>query len=189
LTVQEVNEEGARNAVHGKNPSVVTMKLRKSQMDRFKSFFRDPAKKKTIMKQADLGPESGDEWKAHAVVLIRAAPDCLTLLNSWGDDWGDDGCFRIENPAVFGMTFVSVAGDEQRLSPDDMDFMREERARLVDSPEARAILHGEEIECPECQKVAAAGDYTGSCLRVTCPHCNHSFPPRIESLIRLRYQH
>jgi hypothetical protein len=190
LVVEEANEYQARQGIHAKNPSVVTMQLPESQMNRFKAFFRIDANKSKIMTRADLGPcIRGEQQEAHAIVLIRASPDCLTFLNSWGSKWGDDGCFRIENPADFRMTFVTVASDITRLDREDLAFMTQERERLVRLTEARTILHGESIKCPNCHGYRRAEEYKGSCLRLTCPICDHQFPPGIEALSRLRYAH
>jgi hypothetical protein len=198
LIVEAAHELAARQAVHDKLPYIPGFYLSLCQWDRFCTFFEDPGRKRGIMTLADLGPPNfvaGQKLEGHAVVLIRASPESLTFLNSWGPECGDEGCFKIRNPADFGMWkpadfgmwFRTVAVDESRLTSDDRLFMEEEHAKLVNSPRARALLHGERIACPQCSQAAPAEQHQGSCWRAVCPNCRQVFRARIESLIRSLY--
>jgi hypothetical protein len=45
----------------------------------------------------------------HAVVLFKCHPHSLTLLNSWGEEWGNKGSFSIEDHTVLELDDASEA--------------------------------------------------------------------------------
>ena len=46
-------------------------------------------------------PENDEDGGGHAVVITKYNKDCFTVLNSWGDQWGDNGFFKIKDFTVF----------------------------------------------------------------------------------------
>jgi aminopeptidase C len=44
----------------------------------------------------------------HAVVLTSYNSKCLTFMNSWGQKWGDNGFFRVQNAEVLQLEFFDV---------------------------------------------------------------------------------
>jgi hypothetical protein len=102
LRFQEVDEDGARQAVlHRRRPVLTTFHLYESGWETFYKHFGAPATSRSVLTRGKmaanrLSPEAG----GHAVVLIGGSPNTLTFLNSLGRDWGDDGCFSVEDQTV-----------------------------------------------------------------------------------------
>lgn len=42
-------------------------------------------------------------------------------MNSWGNDWGDNGYFKVENADVLGIEFSEIYWDKSDLSPDEIN--------------------------------------------------------------------
>ena len=121
----------------------------------------------------------------HAVVLVRCEPSCLKFMNSWGQDWGDGGFFRIENSKVFpDMKFYDV---------DVLTPSKKETLTRKGTDEAKKIsqtfssINELDYECPECQQVSRVGDYAGNLLAAQCPKCQKVFKPSHEGVMQSLY--
>ena len=42
----------------------------------------------------------GQKYYGHAVLLTGYKGDKITFLNSWGDEWWDEGYFTVEEDAI-----------------------------------------------------------------------------------------
>ena len=54
----------------------------------------------------------------HAVVLTSFDSQCLRLLNSWGETWGNGGFFRVQNADVLGLEFIDVFCEIEDLTEE-----------------------------------------------------------------------
>ena len=122
---------------------------------------------------------SNDILQGHAVVLVRCEPNCLKFMNSWGQNWGDEGFFYIQDADVFSkMKFYDIYWDEEDLYPSEREAFKK---RGVD--EAKKLsqtfysINELDFKCPVCQKVSKVGEYSGSLLLAKCPKCQKSFKP------------
>lgn len=88
-----------------RRPVVLSFRLTNQQWNNFSNFFgqnsprkRDIITKEEINKNVPIGDKDGG---GHAVVITKYSLDCFTVLNSWGDLWGDNGFFKIKDFSVF----------------------------------------------------------------------------------------
>lgn len=69
------------------------------------------------------GIENAESQKAdgsHAVVLIRCTPKYLEFMNSWGEGFGDNGRFKVQNAHVLDeMKFYDVFWFEKDLKESE----------------------------------------------------------------------
>ena len=94
-----VDEIQAQRALKSNRPCVGIFQLTALQWAQFSTFFKD--KPRGILTSNTLNNikptyviDPKNENGSHAVVFIQCDDTCLTLLNSWGDGWGDKGFFR-----------------------------------------------------------------------------------------------
>ena len=85
----------------------------------------------------------------HAVVLVRCEPSCLKFMNSWGQDWGDGGFFRIENSKVLPkMKFYDV---DVLIPNKKEDLRRKGIDKAKEVSQTFSSINELDYECPECQ--------------------------------------
>ena len=96
LRCKRVDYKGAMKAVASSRPVVATFRLTEKEWDRFEDFYESNPKGILTKKEIDIKarrPKTPDF--GHAVVLTSFDSECLRLLNSGGDEWGDMGFFRV----------------------------------------------------------------------------------------------
>lgn len=198
LHFHRVDEDGARQAVLHRRPVLTTFRLSHLGWKAFGKHFGTTATRDSILTQAHMAPHcSLPDGGGHAVVLARCDPHSLTFLNSWGHQWGNNGSFSIENPAVLElkgasewarMCFYDVYWFESELTA------RERQAydtKVNDTLRARAAQHPSilelEVQCPHCRDNAPIADFTGNIRLAVCPLCRRSFKPEPGHLVQALY--
>lgn len=182
-----VDEKGAKEAIIKLRPCVASFHLTALQWYNFSRFFRE---NKTGILTSEIINEKVQVPKSetnggHAVVLVDFGDGYLTFLNSWGNEWADNGRFRIKDSSVLGgISYFDIFWYESDLSPIEKKAWSERKTiALTDliwnqfqkSPETKMI-------CPHCQSSTLAKSYYGDCSRCVCPVCFNSFSPTIEYL-------
>ncbi|OCK77628.1 hypothetical protein K432DRAFT_260430, partial [Lepidopterella palustris CBS 459.81] len=106
LCFRKVDEGGARQAVLRQRPVLTTFRLSAPGWERFSNHFRTV--RRSILTHQDMSPYSSLPGAgSHVDVLISCDSRSLKFLNSWGHDWGDHGCFRVEDYAVLELDEAS----------------------------------------------------------------------------------
>ena len=178
LHYRKASIKEAKNAISEKRPVVAKFYLTDDEWDTFENFYeKNPAGILThheldVRKRADT-PLSG-----HAVVLTSYNSKCLTFMNSWGDEWADNGFFRVQNAEVLGdqLEFFDVYWEL-----DDLNENEKERYRKFGSILARKLiellegLEFAEYTCPKCQQISLVTEFTGTLSKVQCPKCSNTF--------------
>lgn len=129
------------------------------------------------------------EPSGHAVVLIRCSPECLVFLNSWGQDWGDGGFFRVKDATVLNnMRFFDVYWLEEELTPKEKEAYKLKASHNAkklhkEFPSVDELL----FQCPKCERNSRVGDFGGSCFEAECPQCRRTFKPKNEDLVKTLY--
>lgn len=110
-------------------------------------------------------------------------------MNSWGQDWGDGGFFRIQNASVLReMKFFDVYWDEDNLYPSEKEaFKRKGADEAKNISQTFSSINELDYECPKCYCVSKIGDYAGNVLEAKCPKCRKSFKPDHEGLMQSLY--
>ncbi|KAH6847118.1 hypothetical protein B0I37DRAFT_430400 [Chaetomium sp. MPI-CAGE-AT-0009] len=112
LRFRRVDEDGARQAVLRWRPALTTFHLSKSGWGEFAEHFKErpdppkhplPALSRAQMAAHRYKPSGG----RHAAVLTSCNPHSLTFLNSWGDRWGNNGSFSVEDHTVLELSGTS----------------------------------------------------------------------------------
>ena len=114
----------------------------------------------------------------HAVVLTSFDSECLRLLNSGGENWGDMGFFRVENADVLGLKFIDVYWTEDDLKEEEKTYFKKFgsiNAGIL--MELLPSLKDAEYTCPiaECSKRSPVVDFTGTLSHAKCPKCGQEF--------------
>ncbi|KAI8651868.1 hypothetical protein NCS56_01402900 [Fusarium sp. Ph1] len=199
LCFQEVDEDGARQAVLHRRPVLAAFWLSSNGWDSFSRPFESKATCRSVLTPEKMSPhrrETPDNGGGHAVVLTGCAPGSLTFLNSWGRQWGDHGTFSIRSPSVLEVDGLSKAPmkfyDVYWLESDLTDSEREAYNLKVDeklrsnSSEYPSILELD-ICCPLCLEVAPIREFSGNIRQAKCPRCHGSFLPEPGYLVKGLY--
>ncbi|KAF4499923.1 hypothetical protein FAGAP_3924 [Fusarium agapanthi] len=195
LKFREVDEDGAREAVLRRRPVLATFGLSKDGWDTFsKYFYRTSTTRTAALTEAQMAPDFHKEYDGgHAVVLVSCDPNSLTFLNSWGSSWGDNGAFRVENPAVLGhkdrsLRFYDVHWVESGLTNAERQAFD---ARVDEELRRRAEEHESifelEYRCPRCSETSPLAVFRGIVRRALCPKCQGWFKPDPGSLVKALY--
>ena len=179
LRCKQVNHKEAMQAVASSRPVVATFRLTEKEWYSFEDFYERYPKGILTKKEIDRTarrpktPDSG-----HAVVLTSFDSECLLLLNSGGEDWGDMGFFRVENADVLGLEFIDVYWTEDDLKEEEKTYFKtfgSINAGIL--MELLPSLKDAEYTCPiaECSKKSPVVDFTGTLSQVKCPKCGKEF--------------
>ncbi|KKP02124.1 hypothetical protein THAR02_05755 [Trichoderma harzianum] len=194
LHYQEVDENGARQAVLHRRPVLATFCLSKPGWDEFSNHFhksptsdQDPVRTLTC---AQMVPHrSGIPYGGHAVIMTGCSPKSLTFLNSWGRKWGNNGSFSVESYTALEldntrMRFYDVYWLESELTSAEKQAYASKVDNDLRSFSAKypGILELQ-LRCPACSSTTRLGDYEGTVRQLKCPHCNELFTPDVKSLI------
>ena len=175
LRCKKIDLKDAMEAITSSRPVVATFWLTKDEWERFGNFFqRNPngiLTKEEINKAACRADTIG-----HAVVLTSFDSQCLRMLNSWGETWGDMGFFRVQNADVLGMEFIDVFWDTEDLTEEEKTCY-EKRGSEV----ARKLMNElpsltrAEFKCPRCSEISPVMEFTGTLSHAKCPKCRKEF--------------
>ena len=172
LQYKPVDLEGAMKAVTSSWPVVATFRLTDDEWSRFEKFYKSEPKgtltKKEINRKA-RPPKTPDD--GHAVVLTSFDSECLRLLNSWGEHWGDMGFFRVKAD-VLGLQFIHVYWTEKDLKEEEKTYFKKFgsiNAGIL--MELLPSLKQAEYTCPKCSKRSPVMEFTGTLSRAKCPKC------------------
>ena len=179
LRCKRVDHKGAMEAVTSSRPVVATFRLTEKEWDSFEDFYESNPKGILTKKEIDITarpPETPDF--GHAVVLTSFDSECLRLLNSGGENWGDMGFFRVENADVLGLKFIDVYWTEDDLKEEEKTHFKKfgsiNAGMLM---ELLPSLKDAEYTCPiaECSKRSPVVDFTGTLSHAKCPKCGQEF--------------
>lgn len=175
----------AKKAVVEKRPLVATFGLTKAEMNYFRRYFK--ADKSAILTRKELddikqrgNPTSNEPLDRHAVVFTSFTSKCLIFMNSWGEDWGKYGFFRVENPTVLGdeVKFFDVLWDIDNATEGEKEYYRkhgaEAAAKLMKS--LKGLQHAK-YTCPECKESSLVTEFEGNFSSARCPSltCRNEF--------------
>ncbi|KAL3461818.1 hypothetical protein BJX64DRAFT_299995 [Aspergillus heterothallicus] len=199
LKYRRVDERGARQAVFRRRPVLATFRLSHEGWKTFYTYFENPSTMGKVLRKAIMNPHrfDFDDAGGHAVVLYACNPHSLSFLNSWGNAWGNNGTFSIENastlerngpPRQTQMRFYDVFWYEHTLPLEDRQAYRDKADRdfLTGTMQHPAILDLE-ATCPLCEHSSFLGDFTGTLRSAICPHCEGSFAPEPGYLMQALY--
>ena len=173
LRCKQVNHKEAMQAVASSRPVVATFRLTEKEWDSFEDFYESNPKGILTKKEIDITarrPKTPDF--GHAVVLTSFDSECLRLLNSYGEDWGDMGFFRVQEADVLGLQFIDVYWKEDDLKEEEIIYFKKHGSTLARQlMEKLPSLKRAEYTCPKCGKRSPVMDFTGTLSRAKCPKC------------------
>ena len=173
LRCKQVNHKEAMQAVASSRPVVATFRLTEKEWDSFEDFYESYPKGILTKKEIDRTarrPKTPDF--GHAVVLTSFDSECLRLLNSYGEDWGDMGFFRVQEADVLGLQFIDVYWKEDDLKEEEIIYFKKHGSTLARQlMEKLPSLKRAEYTCPKCGKRSPVMDFTGTLSRAKCPKC------------------
>ena len=179
LRCKPVDHKGAMEAVTSSRPVVATFRLTEKEWDSFEDFYESNPKGILTKKEIDITarPSETPDF-GHAVVLTSFDSECLRLLNSWGEDWGDIGFFRVQKTDVLRLEFIDVYWTEDDLKEEEKTYFKtfgSINAGIL--MELLPSLKDAEYTCPiaECSKKSPVVDFTGTLSQVKCPKCGKEF--------------
>jgi hypothetical protein len=218
LKFKKVSEEEAKIAVDAKRPQIFVFALYDDEWETFSQFFKDHPcgilkkehfktnEKKSVknswlnlfdvfednqgilqykhLKEEDRKRKLG----GHAVVLMKSEKDHLYLMNSWGDNWGDKGYFRIENADVLNLSystfFYDVYWTSDMLSEEEISNFDKETLRKFRELQAKLPNGGVPVpyKCPLCKKICAVNQIFGDLKKAKCPICGDYFTPKLQDV-------
>ena len=176
LQCQTVDAIGAMKAISAKRPVVVTFHLTGAQWDQFGKFYDENPRGILTRSYLDSKHVSTSDAGGHAVVLTSYDADSLRLMNSWGDDWADQGFFRVQNSDVLGLEFFDVFWTLNNLSEKEKEAYEQHGAevasKLIKSLKGIQVV---KYKCPLCAVESKVVDFTGRLLKAKCPACGGTF--------------
>ena len=173
LRCKQVNHKEAMQAVASSRPVVATFRLTEKEWDSFEDFYESYPKGILTKKEIDRTarrPKTPDF--GHAVVLTSFDSECLRLLNSYGEDWGDMGFFRVQEADVLGLQFIDLYWKEDDLKEEEIIYFKKHGSTLARQlMEKLPSLKRAEYTCPKCGKRSPVMEFTGTLSRAKCPKC------------------
>ena len=110
-------------------------------------------------------------------------------MNSWGQDFGDGGFFRVKNAQVLpDMRFFDVYWNECDLQPSEIEAFKQEGTDVAkEITQDLTSVYGLDYECPKCKNTSKVKDYTGHLLEALCPKCHKLFKPDNDGIMQSLY--
>ena len=123
------------------------------------------------------------------MVLIRCDPDCLTFMNSWGQNFADGGFFRVEDESVLNDTiFYDIYWTLKDLKPDEIKaYERECTKRGQELSQTFPSIQDLSYKCPICNQNSKVGEFSGHLLEAQCPKCCQKFKPTNSEIMHSLY--
>ena len=181
LQCETVDAIGAMEAISAKRPVVVTFHLTGAQWDQFEKFYDENPRGILTRSYLDSKPVSTSDAGGHAVVLTSYDADSLRLMNSRGDDWADQGFFRVQNSDVLGLKFFDVFWTLDDLTKKEKKAYEQHGAevagKLIKSFKGLQVV---KYKCPLCAVESKVVDFTGHLLKAKCPACGGTFNAYIQ---------
>ena len=185
LRCRKVSLKGAKEAIINKRPVVTRFRLTNDEWDAFEKFYDKKRSKEDIriLTQNEVDVRKRPKRPApktygHAVVLTSYNSQCLIFMNSWGEDWGDKGFFRVQNAEVLGdqLEFFDVYWELDDLSDNEKEKYQKYGSKLAKRLiELLECLEFAEYTCPECRQTSLVTEFEGTLSRVRCPKCSLEF--------------
>ena len=177
LQCKEVDAIGAMKSISAKQPVVARFYLSGARWDQFYQFYEQ--KPKGILTRSFLDSKHYSTRKpgGHAVVLTSYDADSLRLMNSWGDDWADNGFFRVQDANVLpGLKFFKVFWTSDSLSQKEKKAYKQHGADIA-AKLMRSLqgMQAAKYKCPLCYVESKVVDYSGHLLKTKCPSCRKIF--------------
>ena len=173
----EVDAIGAMKAVSERRPVVARFYLSGAQWDQFCQFYEENRRGILTRSYLDSKHHSTCKPGGHAVVLTSYDAKSLRLMNSWGDDWADNGFFRVQNANVLpGLIFFDVSRSDDSLTPNEKRAYDQHGAKIA-AKVVRSLqgIQAARFKCPECAVESKVVDYSGHLLKTKCPSCSKTF--------------
>ena len=119
---------------------------------------------------------STSDTRGHAVVLTSYDAYSLRLMDSRGDDWADQGFFRVQNTDVLGLKFFDVFWTLNDLSENEKKAYEQHGAEVAGKLlKSLKGLQEVKYKCPLCAVESKVVDFSGHLLKAKCPACGRTF--------------
>ena len=176
LQCRTVDAIGAMKAISKKRPVVATFHLTGAQWDQFEQFYTENPRAILTRSYLDSKHYSTSLPGGHAVVLTSYDANSLRLMNSWGDDWADQGFFRVQNANVLGLKFVDVFWTLSDLSEKEKRAY-EQHGAVVAGKLLKSLkgIQTVKYKCPLCAFESKVDTFTGCLREAKCPNCEGTF--------------
>jgi hypothetical protein len=165
----QVNEDGARQAILRRRPLLAGFHFSDKGWEAFDQHFTTSQTRNTALRIPQMAEyRSSPANGGHAVVLTKCDPHSLTFLNSWGDSWGNNGSFSIEDHTVLELDHKSMCFfDIYWLETDLKDVEKEAfdikvNQMLKNKADTYPSLLQLGARCPCCRRTSPVADFTGS---------------------------
>ncbi|XP_045168868.2 uncharacterized protein LOC123531720 [Mercenaria mercenaria] len=177
LRCREVDVNGAMEAITEKRPVVAKFRLTREEWNTFHRFYE--RNRTGILTSRDLDicrRRRNSDTSGHAVVLTSFDSECFRLMNSYGEDWGDTGFFRIENAEVLDLKFIDVYWESGDLSQRERRSYSQHGTEVADKlMKTLKALQVATFTCPLCGAESNVNEFRGTLSRACCPRCNGTF--------------
>ncbi len=179
LRSQKVDIKGAMEAVVKKRPVVARFRLTDDEWEAFSNFYKNTPTGILTQNELDVRerPTSPPPYTSgHAVVFTSFNSKCLIFMNSWGQEWGDNGFFRVQNAEVLQLEFFDVYWELIDLTEGEKEYYQkhgsEVAAKFMKSLKG---LQNAKYTCPKCDQTSLVTEFEGTLSNVRCPKCSREF--------------
>jgi hypothetical protein len=126
------------------------------------------------------------EYRGHAVILTSCERRSLTFLNSWGNKWGKNGSFSVENRSVLDLDrpegpdirFYDTYWNEDDLTEaENTAYKKNVDEDVKNRVDQHPSILEVEYKCPCCSGISPVMDFTGSIREALCAKCREIFAP------------
>ncbi len=97
-------------------------------------------------------------------------------MNSYGEEWADNGFFRVQNADVLGdqLEFFDIYWDDlaDKEKAKYQKYGSKLAQRLIEFLEG---LEFAEYMCPLCDQTSLVTEFEGTLSKVRCPKCSREF--------------
>lgn len=178
LECHAINLEDAIKAIALKRrPVVATFRLTGAEWKTFSHFFSENPTGILTKSEIDITERHHSEecqLIGHAVVLCSYNSYGFRFMNSWGDEWGDMGFFRVQSADILNMKFIDVY--MSYLTQKEKEYYKrcgkEEVEKLMPTLK---FLQKAEYECRSCKSRSIVNKFTGTLSEAACPNCKTKF--------------
>ena len=177
LRCQQVDLKGAMEAITSSRPVVATFRLSDHEWESFGNFFERNPKGILTKKEISITARPGNTPTiGHAAVLTSFDSQCLQLLNSWRETWGNMGFFRVQNADVLGLKFIDVFWEPEDLTEEERACYEKHRSDVARKlMKSLLSLQQDECKCPKCSKRSPVMEFNGTLSHAKCPKCRKEF--------------